>query len=62
MSPEEGTVLTERSNTLRSELKVWEKNFAAANSGHKASRDDIKRHPDIGMDLDSGRYKFACKC
>jgi len=52
MSQEERTALTERLNTLRSELKVWEKTFAAANSGQKASRDDIKKHPDIGMDLD----------
>ncbi|KUJ14708.1 uncharacterized protein LY89DRAFT_649159 [Mollisia scopiformis] len=39
--------LTERSNTLRVELKAWEKDFAAANSGKKASRDDIKQNPDI---------------
>ncbi len=40
--------LTEKSNVLRGELKVWEKEFAAANEGNKASREDIKKHPDIG--------------
>lgn len=52
MSHEERTALTERSNILRSELKSWEKAFAAANNGQKASRDVIKKHPDIGMDID----------
>ncbi|KAE8450022.1 hypothetical protein EG329_007161 [Mollisiaceae sp. DMI_Dod_QoI] len=41
------TELTERSNDLRIELKSWEKEFAAANSGKKASRDDIKQNSDI---------------
>jgi DNA replication regulator SLD2 len=48
MEVQEREELTERSNTLRVELKIWEKNFAAANNGKKASRDDIKKHPDIG--------------
>jgi DNA replication regulator SLD2 len=48
MNEEERTALTERSNTLRTELKLWEKSFAAASNGQKASRDDIKKHPDIG--------------
>lgn len=39
--------LTKRSNTLRVELKSWEKEFAAANSGKKASRDAIKQNPEI---------------
>ncbi|KIN01030.1 hypothetical protein OIDMADRAFT_122560 [Oidiodendron maius Zn] len=47
MDLEERAALTERSNTLRSELKLWEKSFATANNGRKASRDDIKKHPDI---------------
>jgi DNA replication regulator SLD2 len=50
MSEEERAALTERSNILRAELKLWEKTFTAANNGHKASRDDIKQHPDIGKD------------
>lgn len=39
---------TERSNALRLELKAWEKDFAAANEGRKAGRDDIKKNPDVG--------------
>ncbi|CZR57495.1 related to DNA replication regulator SLD2 [Phialocephala subalpina] len=39
--------LTERSDTLRVELKSWEKDFAAANNGKKASRDAIKQNPEI---------------
>ena len=38
-----------RSRKLRAELKVWEKTFADANGGRKAGREDIKRHPDIGI-------------
>lgn len=49
MNDEERTALAEKSNTLRAELKSWEKAFSAANNGQKASRDDIKRHPEIGM-------------
>jgi DNA replication regulator SLD2 len=48
MEAQEREELTERSNSLRVELKIWEKSFAAANNGKKASRDDIKKHPDIG--------------
>ncbi|KAL2835036.1 DNA replication/checkpoint protein [Aspergillus cavernicola] len=33
--------------TLRAELKEWEREFAAANEGRKAGRDDIKRAPEI---------------
>jgi DNA replication and checkpoint protein len=36
------------STILRQELKDWEKEFADANSGRKAGRDDIKKHPTIG--------------
>lgn len=36
-------------DTLRGELKAWEKAFAKANEGRKAGRDDIKKDPDIGM-------------
>jgi DNA replication regulator SLD2 len=48
MEVQEREELSERSNSLRVELKIWEKSFAAANNGKKASRDDIKKHPDIG--------------
>ena len=40
--------LQERSNSLRVELKTWEKTFASANGGKKASREDIKNNPHIG--------------
>jgi hypothetical protein len=49
MKEEEREALTERSNALRLELKTWEKNFAASHNGQKASRDDIKKHPAIGI-------------
>jgi hypothetical protein len=56
----------EKSNTLRSELKAWEKTFAGRNDGRKAGREDIKKHPDIGrfnigigMDMNSNR--FSCE-
>jgi len=41
--------LTETSNALRGELKIWEKAFSAANDGKKASREDIKKNVEIGM-------------
>ncbi|KAL8973335.1 MAG: hypothetical protein Q9183_000028 [Haloplaca sp. 2 TL-2023] len=37
----------QNSQTLRLELKEWEKSFAAENGGKKAGREDIKQHPDI---------------
>lgn len=37
------------SNQLRLELKEWEKAFTTANEGRKAGRNDIKKHPEIGM-------------
>ena len=48
MKDEERAELTEKSNALRIELKKWEKEFASASNGQKASRDDIKANPDIG--------------
>jgi len=48
MNDQEREELTERSNSLRIELKSWEKIFAAANEGKKASRDDIKENSEIG--------------
>jgi hypothetical protein len=49
----ERTKLEGRSNFLRLELKAWEKNFAIAHNGRKASREDIKKNPDIGISLNS---------
>jgi DNA replication regulator SLD2 len=49
MEAEEREQLQQQSAILRQELKVWEKEFAAANGGRKAGRDDIKQHPSIGM-------------
>ncbi|KAG9231027.1 DNA replication/checkpoint protein [Amylocarpus encephaloides] len=46
----------EKSSTLRAELKAWEKTFAAANNGQKASREDIKNSPDI-----AAKYKEYSK-
>ena len=51
MEAEEREKLLERSNALRIELKIWEKDFAASKNGQKASRDDIKKHPEIGQYL-----------
>jgi len=57
MEVQEREELSERSNSLRVELKIWEKSFAAANNGKKASRDDIKKHPDIGKTSRFGMLK-----
>lgn len=51
MTEEERGELKERSNVLRAELKKWEKEFASANDGRKASRDDIKKNSEIGTFL-----------
>ncbi|KAI6714796.1 hypothetical protein PZA11_005086 [Diplocarpon coronariae] len=45
--------LTNKSNALRGELKIWEKAFSAANDGKKASRADIKNNPEIGTNPSS---------
>ena len=52
MEAEERERLLEQSNLLRQELKAWEREFAAANGGRKAGRDDIKQLPAIGMEID----------
>ncbi|KAJ5396733.1 hypothetical protein N7509_004846 [Penicillium cosmopolitanum] len=39
----------EKATAVRQELKVWEKEFAAANGGRKAGRDDIKQNPHIAQ-------------
>jgi hypothetical protein len=49
MEAEEREKLIERSNALRQELKTWEREFAAANNGQKAAREDIKQNPEIGI-------------
>ncbi|KAL5120966.1 regulatory particle non-ATPase [Pleosporales sp. CAS-2024a] len=46
------TEFEQRCNTLRNELKAWEKKFAAQNNGRKAGRDDIKANEEI-----SNKYK-----
>lgn len=43
------TMSDERAQTLRVELKIWEKQFAAQNSGKRPSREDIKNNAEIGM-------------
>ncbi|KAJ5652079.1 hypothetical protein N7507_009505 [Penicillium longicatenatum] len=43
---------------VRAELKVWEKEFATAHDGKKASREDIKQRPDIAAKYkEYGRLK-----
>lgn len=44
----------ERCQRLRSEIKNWEKAFAAAN-GRKASQDDLKKQSEIGLYLKTTR-------
>jgi hypothetical protein len=41
-------VVTQSTN-LRTELKEWERAFAAQNGGRKAERNDIKKVPEIGI-------------
>ncbi|PQE32430.1 hypothetical protein CJF32_00001180 [Rutstroemia sp. NJR-2017a WRK4] len=47
MDEEEKKIWIERSKVLRAELKVWEKEFQSQNEGRKASREDIKKNPEI---------------
>jgi len=49
MEAEEREKVQKQLTILRQELKVWEREFAAANGGRKAGRDDIKHTPSIGM-------------
>jgi hypothetical protein len=49
MDDEERKIWVERSKVLRADLKVWEKEFQSQNEGRKASREDIKKNPEIGM-------------
>ncbi|KAJ5029600.1 DNA replication and checkpoint protein-domain-containing protein [Bipolaris maydis] len=48
--------IEQRCTTLRQDLKVWEKKFAAQNHGRKAGRDDIKANAEI-----SQKYKEYSK-
>jgi DNA replication regulator SLD2 len=59
MEDKEREALTEKLNALRVELKIWERNFASANNGVKASRDDIKKNPDIGASSKFPRVRRA---
>ncbi|KAI9707198.1 MAG: regulatory particle non-ATPase [Candelina mexicana] len=52
MSSEGGQTVLDQSVIIRQELKGWEKEFAAANDGRKAGREDIKKNPTI-----ASRYK-----
>lgn len=47
------TVDTTQLDALRSELKQWERNFAATHGGRKASREDIKQDAAIGRSFPS---------
>lgn len=40
--------IASRVETLRAELKKWEKEYSEANNGIKASRDVIRQNSDIG--------------
>ena len=55
MEEKERERFLEQSNLLRQELKAWEREFAAANDGRKAGREDIKQNPAIGMEIDWSR-------
>ncbi|KZF21889.1 hypothetical protein L228DRAFT_269337 [Xylona heveae TC161] len=46
----------DKATALRQELKAWEKEFASANGGRKAGRDDIKKYPEI-----AAKYKEYTK-
>jgi hypothetical protein len=59
MEAEEREEFLKRSGTLRQELKVWEREFAAANGERKAGRDDIKKHPSIGRPMTSHELSHA---
>lgn len=58
MRDEEREDLSKRSNFLRLELKAWEKEFSSSNNGQKASRDDIKKNPEIGAAYSSECHKI----
>jgi septal ring factor EnvC (AmiA/AmiB activator) len=51
MDTAEKQKLEEQSKAIRAELKEWERQFAASHDGNKASREDIKQNPHIGMSL-----------
>ena len=51
MCAEQPSALEMRQQTLRSELKIWERTFVEANGGRKAGKEDIKNNPEIGKQL-----------
>jgi hypothetical protein len=48
----------EESLQLRAELKQWENDWAAAHSGKKPGRGDIKQNPDIGARMLPSPFYF----
>jgi DNA replication regulator SLD2 len=49
--------VSEQLDQLRQALKEWERAYAAANGGRKASREDIKKDPTIGKYLSQSRNR-----
>jgi hypothetical protein len=50
------TELEQRCNTLRNDLKAWEKQFTAQHNGKKAGREDIKADAVICMHATYSTY------
>lgn len=63
MSITEPTIASDpiKADTLRLELKAWEKAFASTHEGRKASREDIKQHPTIGTPLLLAELSFQIR-
>lgn len=51
------TMSEERMQTLRAELKTWEKQYSVQHGGKRPSRDDIKNNVEIGMQARDLLYK-----
>ncbi len=51
METQEREKLSGQCDTLKQELKIWEREFAASHGGKKASREEIKQNPTIGNSL-----------
>ena len=49
VDPNNDSTTFQTSNTLRQQLKSWEKSFALSHAGRKATRDEIKADPAIGL-------------
>jgi hypothetical protein len=52
--PPEADTLSSQVASLRSQLKAWEKAFAASHGGRKAGREDIREEQAIGI------YAWSC--